>query len=135
MTHAQKSDFTPDCKHSPNYDELVEREIDDTKVMAFQCQLCTTYGRRPTAFIFPDDNIPVPDFSTLKTDTETELYYKLNILSQGFPNRKTRRLIAKTKHELKTRFNSLKYDNPNEGTRKHWRETEKIKREILKKND
>lgn len=127
-----KNDFSPDCTHSPNYDDLVEREVDGVKVMAFQCQMCNTYGRRPVAFIFAEDNIPIPDFDTLGEDTETELYYKLNFLSQVFPNKETQELIAKTKHELKNRFDALKYDNPKEGTRKHWLECEKYKLRLLK---
>ena len=127
----QKSDFCPDCEHSPNYDDLVEREIDGFTVVAFQCRMCETYGRRPTGFVFADDSIPIPDFDTLKTDTETELYYKLNWLSRIFPDRQTRVLIAKTKHELKTRFDALKYDDPKEGTRRHWFKCEKAKQRLL----
>ena len=127
----QKIDFQPDCSHSPNSDDLVEREIEGFKVMAFECQTCNTFGRRPVAFVFADDSIPIPDFDTLKTDTETELYYKLNFLSQAIPSRKTRVLLAKTRHELKTRFDALKYDNPAEGTRKHWLETQKIMQKVM----
>ena len=128
----QHSDFVPDCEHSPNYDDLVEREIEGFQVVAFQCQLCDTFGRRPTGFAFTDEgSIPIPDFDTLKTDTETELYYKLNWLSQIFPDRQTRVLIAKTKHELKTRFDALKYDDPKEGTRKHWMKNMKIMQKVL----
>ena len=131
MTHENKSDFSPDCKHSPNYDDLVERVIEGMKVMAFQCQMCDTYGRRPVAFIFPEDNIPTPDFDTLKVDTETQLYHKLNFLSHAFPNKETQALLAATKHELKTRFNALKYDIATEGTLQHWMETEKAKKQML----
>ena len=97
-----------------------------------QCQMCDTCGRRPIAFIFPDDSVPTPDFDTLQQDTETELYYKLNFLSQIFPDRKTRVCIAQTKHELKTRFNALKYDDPNEGTLKHYVQSGIIKRQVLR---
>ena len=128
----QKSDFCPDCEHSPKYDDLVEREIGGFTVVAFQCQMCDTYSRRPTGFVFGDEsNISMPDFDTLKTDTETELYYKLNWLSHIFPDRQTRVLIAKTKHELKTRFDALKHDDPKEGTRKHWLKNQKIMQEML----
>ena len=128
----RKSDFMPECDHKALYNELVEREVDDCTVMTFQCQLCDTFGRRPVAFIFhEDDGAPTPDFDTLKRDTETQLYYKLNYLSQIFPNRKVRILIAKTKHELKIRFNALKYDNPKEGTREHWKRCEKIRQKLL----
>ena len=131
----QKSDFCPDCEHSPNYDDLVEREVDGFKVVGFQCQMCDTYGRRPTGFVFKDESsLPIPDFDTLQDDTETELYYKLNFLSQTIPTRQTRVLLAKTKHELKTRFDALKYDNPAEGTRKHWLETQKIMQKVLKES-
>ena len=116
----QKSDFFPDCKHLSSYGDFVEREVDGFTVVAMQCQMCDTFGRRPTGFVIRDESsLPIPDFDTLKEDTETELYYKLNYLSQIFPDRQTRVLIAKTKHELKTRFDALKYDNPKEGTRKH----------------
>ena len=127
----QKSDFMPDCNHSREYHELVEREVEDCKVMTFQCQMCDTFGRRPVAFLFREDDVPPPDFDTLKKDTETQLYYKLNYLSQIFPNRKVRILIAKTKHELKIRYNALKYDNPKEGTRKHWERCENIRQKLL----
>ena len=129
----QKSDFFPDCTHSPNYNDLVEREVDDVKVMAFRCQMCDTYGRRPMAFIFAENTIPIPDFDTLQEDTETQLYYKLNFLSQMFPDKEVQALIAKTKHELKSRFDALKYDNPKEGTRKHWLKCEKAKQRLFKR--
>ena len=128
----QKSDFCPDCEHSSNYDNLVEREIDGFTVVAFQCQMCDTFGRRPTGFVFADEgSISMPDFDTLNTDTETELYYKLNWLSQIFPDRQARVLLAKTKHELKTRFDALKYDDPKEGTRRHWLKCERAKLRLL----
>lgn len=129
----QNSDFMPDCNHKGRYTELVEREVEDCKVMTFQCQMCDTFARRPVAFLFREDGVLTPDFDTLKRDTETELYYKLNYLSQIFPNRKVRILIAKTKHELKTRFNALKYDNPKEGTHKHWKRCERIRQKILER--
>lgn len=130
----QNSDFMPDCNHSKEYHDIVEREVEDCKVMAFQCKMCDTFGRRPVAFIFREDGgAPTPDFDTLKRDTETQLYYKLNYLSQIFPNRKVRILIAKTKHELKTRYQALKYDNPEEGTRKHWKRCEEIRQELLER--
>lgn len=128
----QHSDFTPDCSHEPKHDDLVEHEIDGVRIMAFQCQICMTFGRRPTAFIFAEDNIPIPDFDTLKEDSEIELYYKLNFLSQVFPNKETQTLVAATKHELKTRFDALKYDNPKEGTRRHFLACEKSKQRFLK---
>ena len=129
--HSQKSDFFPDCECAKEHHEITEREIDGYKVAAFQCKKCETYGRRPIGFVFGDDSIPVPNFETLKEDTETELYYKLNFLSQVFPNRKTQILIARTKHELKTRFDALKYDIPNEGTRGHWLANQKAMRKVL----
>ena len=130
----QKSDFFSDCKHSSSYDDFVEREVDGFRVVAMQCQMCDTFGRRPVGFVLKDEgNLPIPDFDTLKEDTETELYYKLNYLSQVFPDRQTRVLIAKTKHELKTRFDALKYDNPKEGTRKHWLENQRMMQETLRK--
>ena len=132
----QKSDFCPDCEHSPNYDDLVEREIDGFTVVVFQCQMCDTFGRRPTGFVFADEgSISIPDFDTLNTETETELYYKLNWLSQIFPDRQTRVLIAKTKHELKIRFDALKHDNPKAGTRRHWLECEKAKLRLLENTE
>ena len=129
----QNSDFMPDCNHKGRYTELIEREVEDCKVMTFQCQMCDTFARRPVAFLFREDGVRTPDFDTLKKDTEIELYYKLNYLSQIFPNRKVRILIAKTKHELKTRFNALKYDNPKEGTHKHWKCCERIRQKILER--
>ena len=126
------SDFAPDCAHSPTYDELVEHEIDGVKVMAFQCQMCNTFGRRPTAFILEDENMRIPDFDTLKGDSEIELYYKLNWLSHVIPNKETQALVAVTKHELKTRFGALKYDNPKEGTRRHYLACQKAMRKVLK---
>ena len=129
----QNSDFMPDCNHKTLYTELVEREIEDCRVMTFQCQMCDTFGRRPVAFLFHEDGVPTPDFDTLKRDTEIELYYKLNYLSQLFPNRKVRIRIVKTKHELKTRFNALKYDDPKEGTREHWKRCEKIRQKLLER--
>ena len=126
--------FFSDCKHSSSYDDFVEREVDGFRVVAMQCQMCDTFGRRPVGFVLKDEgNLPIPDFDTLKEDTETELYYKLNYLSQVFPDRQTRVLIAKTKHELKTRFDALKYDNPKEGTRKHWLENQRMMQETLRK--
>ena len=129
----QKSDFHPDCEHTDNHNDFVEREIEGFKVVALQCKKCKTYGRRPTGFVFSDEaSLPIPDFDTLKTDTETELYYKLNFLSQILPSRETRVLLARTKAELKTRFDALKYDDPKEGTRKHWLKNQKIMQKMLK---
>lgn len=131
-TAPEKNDFVPDCECAKKFYDSVERERDGFRFLVFHCEKCDTYGRRPIGFVFKDaDNIPVPDFSTLQTDSETKLYWKLNFLSQAFPNRKTQILIAATKHELKTRFDALKYDNPNEGTREHWLETEKAKQQFL----
>ena len=128
----QNSDFMPDCDHKALYTDLVERDVEDCKVMTYQCQMCDTFARRPVTFIFNEDgSAPTPDFDTLKKDTETELYYKLNYLSQIFPNRKVRILIARIKHELKTRFNALKYDNRKEGTLEHWKRCERIRQKIL----
>lgn len=133
VTRSQKSDFAPDCEHDRENHEFVEREVDGYKFVASQCKECGIFGRRPIGFVFKDEgSIPIPDFDTLDTDTETELYYKLNYLSQIFPNRKTRILIAKTKYELKKRFDALKYDDPNEGTREHWLENDKIRHDFLK---
>ena len=131
-THSQKSDFFPDCECAKEHHEITEREIDGCKVAAFQCKMCETYGRRPIGFVFNDgDNIPVPDFDTLQTDTETELYWKLNFLSQAFPNNETQVLIAATKHELKARFDALQYDDTKEGTRKHYFENQKIMQKVM----
>ena len=131
-TRSQKSDFFPDCECAKEHHEITEREIDGCKVATFQCKMCETYGRRPIGFVFKDgDNLPIPEFDTLKEDSETELYYKLNFLSQAFPNSETQARIAATKHELKTRFDALKYDNPKEGTREHWLESQKIRRQML----
>ena len=136
VTRSQKSDFAPDCEHARENHEFVEREIDGYKFAAFQCKKCGIFGRRPIGFVFKDESsIPIPDFETLGTDTETELYYKLNYLSQIFPNRKSRILIAKTKHELKARFDALKYDDPAEGTRKHWLENDKARHRFLEEID
>ena len=128
----QHSDFTPDCTHSPTYDELVEHEIDGVKVMAFQCQMCDTFGKRPTAFMMEDENMRIPDFDTLRDDSEIELYYKLLFLSHVIPNKETQILVAATKHELKTRFGALKYDNPKEGTLRHYLACQKAMRKVLK---
>ena len=128
----QKHDIQPDCEHAKEFHGICEREIEGYTVVSFQCKKCETFGRRPIAFAFKDEgSIPIPDFDTLKTDTETELYYKLNYLSQIFPNRKTQLLIAKTKHELKARFDALKYDDPKEGTREHWLENDKARHRFL----
>ena len=131
-THSQKSDFAPDCEHAKENHEFVEREVESYKFVACQCKKCGAFGRRPIGFLFKDEgNIPIPNFDTLGIDTETELYYKLNYLLQIFPNRKTQILIANTKHELKGRFDALKYDDPKEGTREHWLECDKIRLEEL----
>ena len=127
-----QSDFTPDCTHAPKHDDLVEHEIDGVKIMAFQCQMCKTFGRRPTAFVLEDENMRIPDFDTLKEDTEIELYYKLFFLSHVIPNKDSQARVAATKHELKTRFDALKYDNPKEGTRRHWHACKKAEREFFK---
>ena len=126
----QKSDFIPDCIHAREFHELTEHTVEGVKVMSFQCKMCDTFGQRPCGFIL--DELRVPDFDTLETDTEIELYYKLNWLSQFFPDKKIQRLIAQTKHQLKTRFNALKYDDPAEGTRRHWFKCEKAKIKLLK---
>ena len=128
----QKSDFHPDCECTQNHNDFVEREVDGFTVVALQCKKCKTFGRRPAGFAFRDeDSIPIPGFDTLKTDTDTELYYKLNWLSQIVPTRETQILIAKTKHELKIRFDALKYDDPKEGTRKHWLKNQKVMQKML----
>ena len=129
---SQNSDFVPECNHSKEYHEIVERDTEGYKVVCIQCEMCDTYGRRPVGFVFPDeDDMPIPDFDTLTEDSETELYYKLNFLLHAFPNKVTQSVIAKTKHELKTRFDALKYDIPNEGTLNHWRKSERIKQKFL----
>ena len=117
----QRTDFAPDCTHSPNFNKLVEREVDGVRVLSLQCKMCDTFGRRPTGFVLDDENMRIPNFETLSDDTEIELYYKLNFLSHARPNRITRILIAKVKHQLKVRFDALKYDDPKEGTRQQWK--------------
>ena len=121
----QRTDFDPDCTHSQNYNDLVEREVDGFRVLSIQCKMCDTFGHRPVAFVLDDENVRIPDFETLSDDTEIELYYKLNFLSHIPPNRQTRILIAKVKQQLKVRFDALKYDDPKEGTRQQWKANRK----------
>ena len=99
----QRTDFDPDCTHFQNYNELVEREVDGVRVLSLQCKMCGTFGRRPVAFVLDDENMRIPNFETLSDDMEIELYYKLNFLLHARPNRITRILIAKVKHQSERR--------------------------------